>query len=681
MSTTQITYHKKTFFPSSPYSAQFKLYDSSKIFFSSGNKLVLYDIAENKKVFRINLRGKKIISLQQNQNDLNEIYVLDIENIFYKFNTLDKSIQCQYQLDKARRYQTFYIDEINNQIFFISNDTDLLLTILEITYDKETIVLNKKSEYSLNPNKTNNNSNNQPTNINNSFIIQNNYIVTYLNNNLIIHNITSKTTETIPFIKKISTITFLPNKPLSVAVGDITGKIHFISDITEKNYIISTKHWHSHKVHCLFADSEGMYLYSAGQEGVIVIWNLNTEARTFLPRLNGVISLIKPSDDGKYILAYLQDHSLKIIDLALMKIVNEISSISQNNVNVNSCVLFKNKLKFITFANKDNGLIHFYQVNQNAFPFYLNIMNKNNTISKTENEIQNYKKLTHIAFSSPSLSNNQNDDCSYMITSEQLYNETSVLTTYLKFWKITLNDIDLISLAEDAHMNQQITNLIGCENSLSFISCSDYNFKLWKIQDDSTFKCEYQGQYKHSPLITAVFGNDSVIYALFDRYLVLYEDKIIKRIHSFPSNMKLSKDSKLQIINKDEHLLYIYDNKHLFIFNADTLDICWEEVLSSTKEETILNVALTRENEINVFIKKNENCVYSIKYACDSIKRILQDCMIIQKKKIEFIDIYKRYLIVINSKKDIFLAEREVSQDRISRMTKQEMDDNDLDFK
>jgi hypothetical protein len=157
MSTTQITYHKKTFFPSSPYSAQFKLYDSSKIFFSSGNKLVLYDIAENKKVFRINLRGKKIISLQQNQNDLNEIYVLDIENIFYKFNTLDKSIQCQYQLDKARRYQTFYIDEINNQIFFISNDTDLLLTILEITYDKETIVLNKKSEYSLNPNKTNNN--------------------------------------------------------------------------------------------------------------------------------------------------------------------------------------------------------------------------------------------------------------------------------------------------------------------------------------------------------------------------------------------------------------------------------------------------------------------------------------------------------------------------------------------
>ena len=55
--------------------------------------------------------------------------------------------------------------------------------------------------------------------------------------------------------------------------------------------------------------------------------------------------------------------------------------------------------------------------------------------------------------------------------------------------------------------------------------------------------------------------------------------------------------------------------------------------------------------------------------------------MIIQKKKIEFIDVYKRYLIVINSKKDIFLAEREVSQDKISRITKQEMDDNDLDFK
>ena len=52
----QLVYHKKTFFPSSYLAAQFYNFNSEQIYFSSGNKLILFDVIKNQKIFRINLK-------------------------------------------------------------------------------------------------------------------------------------------------------------------------------------------------------------------------------------------------------------------------------------------------------------------------------------------------------------------------------------------------------------------------------------------------------------------------------------------------------------------------------------------------------------------------------------------------------------------------------------------------
>jgi len=61
------------------------------------------------------------------------------------------------------------------------------------------------------------------------------------------------------------------------------------------------------------SDKNQEYLFTSGIEGVIVIWNLKTEKKTFLPRLSSEISNISISDDFKYMAVTGLDNSIKIL--------------------------------------------------------------------------------------------------------------------------------------------------------------------------------------------------------------------------------------------------------------------------------------------------------------------------------------------------------------------------------
>ena len=54
-----------------------------------------------------------------------------------------------------------------------------------------------------------------------------------------------------------------------------------------------TLHWHAHVVSGLAFSSDGAYLYSGGQEAVLVTWQLGTTHRSFLPRLGGAVESVR----------------------------------------------------------------------------------------------------------------------------------------------------------------------------------------------------------------------------------------------------------------------------------------------------------------------------------------------------------------------------------------------------
>ena len=126
-----------------------------------------------------------------------------------------------------------------------------------------------------------------------------------------------------------------------IAAGDTSGQIIIWSglqnaaaaaaagvtlDARTAGMTVATIHWHAHPVGALAFSSDGLYLLSGGREAVLVIWQLQTLKRTYLPRLGGPITHISPCvhDGARY--AVSQEHNaIRMVALSTMQVCLELS--------------------------------------------------------------------------------------------------------------------------------------------------------------------------------------------------------------------------------------------------------------------------------------------------------------------------------------------------------------------
>ena len=688
MSLETISFHKRTFFPSSSNAFISNIFNPNQIYFASGSKLVLYDFIASKKIFRINTKGSKIIYLKQSLIDQDKIFILDLDNNLYQFKMSTKEVLCTYQLQKDKKYSMFEIIE-NKYIYCISED-ELLLTKIKITINDEgQDILEKINEYQIqlqifsqkNKSKNNINNNNTKNKLTSNFMIMNDLIFFSINNELIIYNLLTNESENIRFQKKITKITKINDD--SICIGDSAGKIYFIQDITNKNYILYTKHWHSHGVSDLLLDPNNDYLYSCGQEGVVVIWNINTWVKSFLPRLGEPILGMKVSNDSQHLICYLKNNSIIFISLNHMKIIDVINSVS-NDCFINKFTLFNKKQNYITFTNAKRGIINMYNISANTFDFYLNIFNKNFN-SKTEREKDNNLRILKLlAFSSPK---NTKNLC-YMMTIEELpYDvEKKLFLSYMKIWKFEKNNIDLIEICENPHGNENISYIEGLNfNNYGFLTKSQKSFKIWKLKNDK-FICSFEGQYQNRDLLSVNFDNnllDEYIIALFENKLIIYRQSKIKDIYSFENN----KYTNIYYINSK--YICLYGKKNLALFDISDNEIILEESLSKENNDNYIIKIIYLKNEdcINVFIgfEDKKDLFYIIKYNIsyfESIRKLLvEKCFIVEKKNYEYVDWLNKYLIIINNRKEFYIAnEFENEKSSKNSLTKKELEDKDIEL-
>ena len=690
MSLETISFHKRTFFPSSSNAFISNYFNPNEIFFASGSKLVLYDFILSKKIFRINTNGSKIIYLKQCLTDQDKIFILDLDNNLYLFKISTKEVLCTYKLPKDKKYTMFEI--INNKFIYCISEEDLFLTKIKIGInDQGEDTLEKINEHQIqfqiisqkNKNKNNNMNTPNKLKLSSNFIIINDLLIFGVDNELVINNLHTNESENIRFQKKITKIIKINDD--SICLGDSAGKMHFIQDITNKNYILYTKHWHSHGVTDLLLDPNNDYLYSCGQEGVVVIWNIHTWVKSFLPRLGEPILAMKVSNDSQNLICYLKNNSIVFISLNYMKIIDVVNSVS-NDCYINKFNLFNKRQTFITFTNAKRGIINMYNISSNTFDFYLNVFNKNFN-SKTEREKDNNLRiLKMLSFSSPK---NTKNLC-YMMTIEELpYDlDKKLFLSYMKIWKFEKNSIDLIQLCENPHNNEIITYVEGLNyNSYGFLTKSQKSFKIWKLSNDDKFVCNFEGKYQNKDLLCVNYNNnliDEYIFALFENKLIIYKQNKIKDIYSFDNN---NKDDNIYYINSQ--YICLYGKKNFGLFDIAENEIVIEENL---KEENNGNyiikvIYLKNENCLNVFIgfEDKKDLFYIIKYNIsdvDSTKKMkVEKCFVVEKKNYEYVDWFKKYLIIINNRKEFYIAnEYEKDKNNKNSLTKKEMDDKDIEL-
>ena len=689
MSLETITFHKRTFFPSSSNAFISNIYNSNQIFFAAGSKLILYDFIESKKKFRINTRGAKIIFLRQSMTDSDLMFILDIDNIIYLFKISTKEVLCSYQLPKDKKFHEFEI--INNKFIYFVSEEGLYLIKIKIGINEDgKDIFEKMKEYQLKISLNNNNSksNFTPKKLTSNFLIISDLLILGINKFLLIYNLLTDEIEQIPFQKKILKITKI--KEDSIALGDSSGKIHFIQDITSNNYILYTKHWHSHGISDLALDPNNDYLYSCGQEGVIVIWNIHTWVKTFLPRLGEPIIGIKVCSNSQNLICYLKNNSIIFISLTKMKIIDAINSVS-NDCFINKFSIFNKRQNYIAFTNSKKGIINLYNISQNSFDFYLNVFNKNFN-SKTEREKDNNLRILKlISFSFPKNEKNMG----YMSTIEELsYDlDKKLFLTYFKIWKFEKNNIDLIQISENPHNNETIDYLEGLNfNNYGFITKSHKVFKVWKLKDGK-FICDFEGKYQNRKILSINYDNnllDEYIFALFENKLVIYSKNKIKDIYTFD----IYETSKNSIENKYDKIYYInskylclYGNKNLALFNIAENEIIYEENIDKEKNDNFILKVIYQKNEelLNVFVgvENKKDLFYIIKYNIAEENIEVEKCLVVEKKNYEYVDWFKKYLVVINNKKEFYLAneyEMEKEKNNKNKITKEEMDDKDIEL-
>jgi NET1-associated nuclear protein 1 (U3 small nucleolar RNA-associated protein 17) len=121
-----------------------------------------------------------------------------------------------------------------------------------------------------------------------------------------------------------------------IAAGDVSGRIIIWtgldaaaeanrggqqSDHRTGGMSIATIHWHAHPVGALCFSQDGLYLLSGGREAVLVIWQLQTLKKTFLPRLGGPISHITafPNDPAKYAICQ-ENNAVRLVAVSTMQV-------------------------------------------------------------------------------------------------------------------------------------------------------------------------------------------------------------------------------------------------------------------------------------------------------------------------------------------------------------------------
>ena len=690
MSLESITFHKRTFFPSSSNAFIPNIYNPNQIYFAAGSKLILYDFIESKKIFRINTRGAKIIYLKQSSTDSDIMFILDIDNIIYSFKMSTKEVLCSLQLAKDKKYHKFEI--VNNKFIYFVSEEGLFLTKIKIGINDEgKDILEKVKEHQIKISSNNSNSNSKQDiiskKLSSNFIIINDFLIFALNKLLIIYNFLTEEIDQIPFQKKILKI--IKTSEDSIALGDLSGKIHFIQDITNKNYILYTKHWHSHAISDLALDPNNDYLYSCGQEGVVVIWNIHSWVKSFLPRLGEPIIRIRVSSDSQNLACFLKNNSIVFINLTKMKIIDTINSISTESL-INKFCLFNKRQNFIAFTNCKKGIINLYNISQNSFDFYLNVFNKNFN-SKTEREKENnLRVLKLLSFSSPKNEKNM----SYMATIEELpYNtEKNLFLSYLKIWQFEKDNIDLIQICENPHNNEIIKNIEGLNfNNYGFLTSGEKTFKVWKLKDKNTnkFICDFEGKYQDRNLLSVTFDNnlvDEYIFALFENKLVIYSKNKIKEIYTLDTyNANNFKYNKIYYINSQ--FICLYGKKDFALFNIVENEIFFEDRICKENEDFFIFKIIYQKTEeiLNIFVgfENKKDLFYIIKYNISEEKLKLVRCLVVEKKNYEYVDLFKKYLVIINNRKEFYLAnenELEKEKNMKNKITKEEMDDKDIEL-
>lgn len=131
---------------------------------------------------------------------------------------------------------------------------------------------------------------------------------------IFVRNLDLDRTVTIPapfFYMQFTSVAVHPTDKSVIAAGSSDGRIYLWAKLFSSNSVIPSfyLHWHSNPLRSLSFSPEGTFIFSAGEEAVLVKWLWRKQQRSFVPRVGAPVSSLSLSHDGAMYALGLVDSS------------------------------------------------------------------------------------------------------------------------------------------------------------------------------------------------------------------------------------------------------------------------------------------------------------------------------------------------------------------------------------
>ncbi|XP_057417123.1 uncharacterized protein LOC130711489 [Lotus japonicus] len=413
---------------------------------------------------------------------------------------------------------------------------------------------------------------------------------------------------TLHHTKTFTALAFHPTERI-VAAGDVTGRIliwrgfgthkfqdnsgllntRSMNDEEDKPGVrdnddaesCSTWHWHSAGVRHLSFSSDGAYLYSGGKEGVLVLWQLDTGKKTFLPRIGSPLLYFVDSTDPSLSSISCADNQIHILKTPSMEIMRSISGIKpppssqEISESLSSRAAFDCSSGLVAVQTENYG-IQFYSLFGDRGLYEVQVCERNH---QPVDEVTVVVTVVELSV-----------DGSIMGTVEVKLPEEGIGGLIcLKFWDLDSDSkrFSVSTLIYEPHRDAHISSVAfhpTCHMAVS--SSYGGDFKIWvckeesqqkgKMLQTSSWMCHAVGSYKNKAMRAAAFSADgSVLAVAADTVITLWDpDKnvLIAVVGETPTPI-----DRLNFAGKSEYLLSVShgSNPQLSVWSLSKLSASW----------------------------------------------------------------------------------------------------------
>eukprot|EP00123_Amoebidium_parasiticum_P010104 comp19891_c0_seq1/m.24091 comp19891_c0_seq1/g.24091 ORF comp19891_c0_seq1/g.24091 comp19891_c0_seq1/m.24091 type:complete len:873 (-) comp19891_c0_seq1:315-2933(-) len=319
-------------------------------------------------------------------------------------------------------------------------------------------------------------------------------------------------------------LTCIAHHPTSsyVATGDVQGRITLWYGLGEDQDMAPTTqtlHWHAHPVAGLHFTGDGEYLVSGGLEAVLVVWQLKSHAKQFLPRLGApIVSVVVSPDDLHYVTAHT-DNALRIINVRTFQVERELRGLVMAGGRFGLSRVAVHPTQGTCCLPAQSSQLQMYDLLSDRHVADLAV-GPHMYVARKEGTEASTIHVDHVAYAA---------DGQALVTGERKVSPEGRVEVRVRFWAYSPDQQRYIqtTCADAAHSKPLTSVSASSREGVAASTSLDGTFKLWVFNDtkegSSWWDCAATGTFRSLPATASDFSHDGSLLAVaFEQTVTLW---------------------------------------------------------------------------------------------------------------------------------------------------------------